>query len=435
MTAELEIEVLRKENERIGRVRQEQDRLVTELQGRTFLLEQKLHADEKKQQSPASAEFGAVTKEQLRNELLQAALSQQTLEKTVRDLETEKSRLEETVVQLMRQNQKLSDELEDAKPRDANSSFAEDAFNTSLADELTASLMEFGDSNPASPIKVTPAPARQPKALFADMEVVSGASLAAPSKRLGDNNNNEVSAPSAVTQTSALKAEPQLFQGLDIKDDDRQYRDYVYMTVTAVKVGLAIRYASNPTAADRACEIRPKAVFKKAVEMRVALHQVHAFVRKYAQAYVEKTPPRAQPQPQGLLSRVLSFFPGADYLTRPAEVVPNRGSEVGSFLHKKGTFLSRSWKMRWFKLNTQIGVISYHTSPDIFEALGTIPLQDVGRIEEAPPQPPYQYVFVIYTVQGREFWLAADSESFRRIWIDGVRTALADIALDRLATK
>lgn len=404
----------------------EQDRAFSELQARAFLLEQQQRSN----QSPASAEFGAITKEQLRSELLQAALSQQTLEKSMRDLENEKNRLEETVLQLMRQNQKLSDEVEDMKPL-RTSMLVDDALNASLADELSESLIDFAGpspSNPASPIKATVVPA--PKPLFTDMEMVPfgganpAAAVPASRKPKVDDEASSVAVP---------KAEPQLFQGLDVKDDDRQYRDYVYMTVTAIKVGLAIRYASNPTAADRACEIRPKAVFAKAVEMRVPLHQVHAFVRKYAQAYVEKLPPRAQPPPQGLLSRVLSFFPGAEYLVRPSEVVPNRGSEVGSFLWKKGTFLSRSWKQRWFKLNTQLGVISYHTSPDIFDALGTIPLQDVGRIEEAPPQPPQRFVFIIYTVQGREYALAADSEAFRRIWIDGVRQALADIALDRLS--
>lgn len=409
----------------------------------------------------ASADFGAVTKEQLRSELLQAALSQQALEKSLREMEKEKNRLEETVLQLMRQNQKLSDELEDARPSADSAVSLGDALNTSLADELSESLIDFGGSAPPTPIKANPAPVPRPapsNSLFADMEVVPSAAQASaavvqksPSLPLVRDDDDDV------VVRPVPKAEPQLFQGLEVKDDDRQvgavfallvglvsltkrraraqYRDYVYMTVTAIKVGLAIRYASNPTAADRACEIRPKAVFQKAVEMHVPLHQVHAFVRKYAQAYVEKVPPRPQPQPQGLLSRVLSFFPGAEYLVRPAEVVPNRGSEVGSFLWKKGSFFSRSWKQRWFKLNTEVGVISYHTSPDVFDALGTIPLQDVGRIEEAPSQPPYQYVFVIYTVQGREFLLAADSESYRKIWIDGVRQALADIALDRLATS
>jgi hypothetical protein len=134
------------------------------------------------------------------------------------------------------------------------------------------------------------------------------------------------------------------------------------------KVGLAIRYASNPVAAERACEIRPQAVYRKAIEMvrarcrchaglndnflsaqRVPLHQVHAFVRKFALAFVEKLPARPAPPQQGFLSRVLSYFPGADYLTRASEVVcahsslslhahsaaslfffqvPNRGSEV-----------------------------------------------------------------------------------------------------------
>ncbi len=81
-----------------------------------------------------------------------------------------------------------------------------------------------------------------------------------------------------------------------------------------------------------------------------------------------------------------------------------------------------------------LGVISYHASPDIFDALGTIVLRDVGRIEQAPPQAGYQNVFIIYTVNGREYVLAADSASFRNIWIDGVRQALADQALDQLSS-
>jgi hypothetical protein len=63
------------------------------------------------------------------------------------------------------------------------------------------------------------------------------------------------------------QAQPPLFAGLKVKDVDRQFREYVYMTVTAIKVGLAIRYSSNPVAAERACEIRPQAVYRKAVEM------------------------------------------------------------------------------------------------------------------------------------------------------------------------
>lgn len=97
--------------------------------------------------------------------------------------------------------------------------------------------------------------------------------------------------------------------------------------------------------------------------------------------------------------------------------------------------MSRGWKQRWFKLNTTVGVVSYHPSPHVFNALGTIPLDDIGKIEEAPAQSGYEYVFVIYTTGGRSFELAADSATVRTYWIDGVRQALADQALDRLSTK
>ena len=112
-------------------------------------------------------------------------------------------------------------------------------------------------------------------------------------------------------------------------------------------------------------KLSAKKVYEKAIERRIPLHQVHDFVRRCAVAYVErmsapKEPPK-QPAQMGFLGRVLTtYFPSTDYLFRAAEVVPNRGSELGSFLHKRGALWSRAWKQRWFKLNTQLGVVSYH---------------------------------------------------------------------------
>lgn len=199
-------------------------------------------------------------------------------------------------------------------------------------------------------------------------------------------------------------------------------------------------------------KLSAKKVYDKAIERRIPLHQVHDFCRKYAVAYVEhmsapKEPPKPPPQ-MSFLGRVLTtYFPSTDYLFRAAEVVPNRGSELGSFLHKRGA-LWRAWKQRWFKLNSQLGVVSYHLDPhvkrvccfvclvllleivlcvfQVLTALGTIAIADIATVEAIPGgMAPYEHVFRITTSYGRQFDLAADSAQIMNYWLDGLTEQLA----------
>jgi hypothetical protein len=205
--SELEVQVLVKENERL---RLDAERTAKEMQGLLLLTKQQLQQQQQQSQSGKdSSQFGAVTKEQLRSELLEAALAQEKSEKRIRELDDERARLEGTVLSLMRQNQKLSDELDEARATSGNASAVggDDFMNTSLADELSESLIDFG-SPPPTPEKQT-APKKTAGGMFADMEVVP--------------------AVGAATE-GPVSAAPQLFADMKVKDDDRQFRDYVFMT-------------------------------------------------------------------------------------------------------------------------------------------------------------------------------------------------------------
>ncbi len=293
-----------------------------------------------KQAGSPSSSFDAVSKEQLRQELLQAALAADKMEQRVRALQDTNENLERTVQGLWRQNQELVDEMQTMRSSDAGEGVANAnaSVNTSLADELSM----FDEPEPVTPVKQGGSSSNLNNSLFSDMTVV-----ASPIPVVSNANNNNASASGASDTTTPS---PKLFSDMQLKErDDKQYRDYVYMSLSAIKIALAIKEIAS---SEMLLKLSAKKVYEKALERRVPLHQVHDFVRKYTVAYVEHmSAPREQPKPaqMSFLGRVLTtYFPSTDYLFRAAEVVPNRGSELGSFLWKKGTLLSRSWKNRWY---------------------------------------------------------------------------------------
>ncbi len=400
--SEREVELLQSDNERLRQQLAEAKQAVQQL----ALLQQKQQQQQQQQPSQETSSFQAVSKEQLRQELLQAAVAAEKLEQRIAALEETNEKLEKTVQGLWRQNQELTDEMQTLRSSEGGEAAlgAHDSMNVSLADEL---MLEA--TPPATPTKQS--------TLFSDMAVV-------------DNNNapaNDNNSP-AGGATGKLFSDMQLKERSDKERDDRQYRDYVYMSLSAIKIAMAIKELAS---SEMLLKLSAKKVYQKALERRVPLHQVHDFVRKYTVAYVEHmSAPKEKPKPpqqMGFLGRVLTtYFPSTDYLFRAQEVVPNRGSELGSFLWKKGSLLSRSWKQRWFKLNSQLGVVSYHPTPHELNSLGTITIAEIATVAAVPGgQPPYEHVFRITMQWGREYDLAADSVTIMNYWLDGLSEAIA----------
>ena len=89
-------------------------------------------------------------------------------------------------------------------------------------------------------------------------------------------------------------------------------------------------------------------------------------------------------------------------------------------------------KVTRFKLNPDLDVISWHVDPHILNSLGTIPLSEVGKIEVVEEgMSPYDHVFMIQTIMGRQYYLAAESKTILQYWVDGINNALADLARDK----
>jgi hypothetical protein len=417
--SEREVEMLETENERLRQQLAEAKQAVQQL---ALLNQKQQHQHQQQQQTTTSgpaetSSFRTVSKEQLRQELLQAALAAEKLEQRVLALEETNEKLERTVQGLWRQNQELVDEMQTMRSSEGEAALgANDSMNVSLADEL---MLEA--TPPSTPVKQQ----QQQAVLFAELTVV------APGN---DNNNNNNNAAAAAAASSTEAAPTRLFSDMQLKDrsdkerDDRQYRDYVFMSLSAIKIAMAIKELAS---AEMLLKLSAKKVYQKALERRVPLHQVHDFVRKYTVAYVEHmSAPKEKPKPpqqMGFLGRVLTtYFPSTDYLFRAQEVVPNRGSELGSFLWKKGSLLSRSWKQRWFKLNSQLGVVSYHPTPHELNSLGTITIAEIATVAAVPGgQPPHDHVFRITMQWGREYDLAADSVTIMNYWLDGLSEAIA----------
>ena len=403
--SEREVELLQAENERLRQQLGEAKQAVQQL----AQMHQKQQGQQQQQQKglAETSSFQAVSKEQLRQELLQAAVSAEKMEQRIAALEETNEKLEKTVQGLWRQNQELVDEMQTLRSSETESvQGANDSMNVSLADEL--------DATDATP----PATPSKQSTMFADMTVVASPSPPLPQA----NDNNAAATP------TRLFSDMQLKDRTDKERDDRQYRDYVYMSLSAIKIAMAIKELAS---SEMLLKLSAKKVYEKALERRVPLHQVHDFVRKYTVAYVEhmsapKEQPK-QPQQMGFLGRVLTtYFPSTDYLFRAQEVVPNRGSELGSFLWKKGSLLSRGWKQRWFKLNSQLGVVSYHPNPHVLNSLGTITITEIATVAAVPGgQPPYEHVFRITMQWGREYELAADSATIMNYWLDGLSEAIA----------
>ena len=428
---EMVAEVAENESE-ITWLQKENEKLSTQLKdARASLQQLSLQHQQQQQQrgkEDSTASFQAVSKEQLRGELLNAAVTAERLEGRIRQLEETNEKLEKTVQVLFRQNQDLTDEvmvLKENGNTTNNNNTMNESLNTSLADEL-----DF--SEPSTPVKGG--------GMFSDMSVVVSPMAPPPtpiSPILPLKQSKTASAPLPAkgapdSAAAASKNAPvPLFSDMEVinkERNDRQYRDFVYMSLSAIKIAMTIKELAS---SEVLLKLSAKRVYAKALERRVPLHQVYDFVRKYTVAYVEhmsapREPQRPQPQ-LGLLGRVLTtYFPSTDYLFRTAEVVPNRGSELGSFLYKRGALWSRAWKHRWFKLNSQLGVVSYHPDPHVLNSLGTIPIEEINTVAAVPGGiAPYEHVFRITTQWGREYDLAADSAIMMNYWLDGLTEAIA----------
>ncbi len=79
-----------------------------------------------------------------------------------------------------------------------------------------------------------------------------------------------------------------------------------------------------------------------------------------------------------------------------------------------------------FKLNSQLGVVSYHPNPHVLNALGTITISEIASVCAVPGgDPPYEHVFRITLSYGRVYDLAADSATMMNYWLDGLTEAIA----------
>lgn len=88
-----------------------------------------------------------------------------------------------------------------------------------------------------------------------------------------------------------------------------------------------------------------------------------------------------------------------------------------------------TWKVRWFSLSDD--AISYFVDVDEQLLKGTIKLSDVLRIQPSVLSLRYDFVFALHTRQtdsrsekGRSYFLAADSEEDRRVWVDALTIEL-----------
>ena len=204
---ESEIAMLQKENDRLLNSSRSHQQVVQQLQQQLQQQQQQQQQQQTKGSKDTSS-FQEVSKDQLRQELLNAAMTIEQMQEKISGLEEEKRKLEHSVQELFRQNQRLSDELQSKESAggDQGNNNNDDSLNTSLADELGFDEPASSSSTPVS----TPS-----KSIFSDMKVVP----ATPEK---------------------------LFNDMDLKQrDDRQYREYVYMSLSAIKIAMAIKEAKQ----------------------------------------------------------------------------------------------------------------------------------------------------------------------------------------------
>lgn len=185
-----------------------------------------------------TASFQEVSKEQLRQELLNAALTIDQLQQKLAVANDEKLKLEHSVQELFRQNQWLADELKEGGQSESNNNGGNnnnnESLNTSLADEL--GLDEPTVEATAAARVNTPS-----KSIFSDMKIA----------------------------TTAEQPGEKLFSEMEVKQrDDRQYRDYVYMSLSAIKIAMAIKELAP---SEMLLKLSAKKVYDKAIERRIPL--------------------------------------------------------------------------------------------------------------------------------------------------------------------
>ena len=297
---EIEVSIYQKENEKM---RKEMEKLKES----NAVLESKLASVSSKTKEGQA--HNASYTEKLKEELLDAAVMNKNLTDRVTELEEEKGKLEHTVSSLMRECQRMSDEMMESSMMLSERHpeiQMDDAFNTSLADELG---MGMEDSPPPSQEKAVAGAKDEKKEEVKTQD-----------EKKKEEENKEEEKKSLFADMAIVEPPKKSEEELRRERSDRQYKEYVYMTVTAVKISMTIQ---NGERSDLLLKLSPKKVYIKAIEKKVPLHLVHGFVRKYALAYLEQSQQKQKPQvpKQGFFARVMTtYFPATDYLFRTSEV-------------------------------------------------------------------------------------------------------------------
>jgi hypothetical protein len=103
-----------------------------------------------------------------------------------------------------------------------------------------------------------------------------------------------------------------------------------------------------------------------------------------------------------------------------------RFNNKSGWLEKEGELLS-IFKKRFFVIEANYGRISYYEYDDKTEKKGEIAIASIREVREAPAYQQTKFVFGIWTVQGRVYYLRCSDEDNVRRWLEAIQETVRDV--------